>query len=212
MDSLSRSGLRGIGQNPPHQPPLERDGGNDGFHGLGSLFEGSAPFQAASPNSEGYVMLAVPPPDDPERGLVARLCAGRPRRASEPSACVFGHLTFTLRLTSGAATGHGAGLRGHHESGAHQELARPVSDHLCVCTEGKSGLIVGAPPSTSCSRPASGAKSTCPTFRFGASSIRTTSSGLVLEVLSGDVAVGRPILTAPDVPIDRVTALRKRRY
>jgi tripartite-type tricarboxylate transporter receptor subunit TctC len=32
---------------------------------------------------------------------------------------------------------------------------------------------------------------------------------LVLEVLSGDVAVGRPILTAPDVPIDRVKALRK---
>jgi tripartite-type tricarboxylate transporter receptor subunit TctC len=32
---------------------------------------------------------------------------------------------------------------------------------------------------------------------------------LVLEVLSGDVAVGRPILTAPDVPVDRVKALRK---
>ena len=31
----------------------------------------------------------------------------------------------------------------------------------------------------------------------------------VLEVLSGDVAVGRPILTAPDVPADRVKALRK---
>jgi tripartite-type tricarboxylate transporter receptor subunit TctC len=28
-------------------------------------------------------------------------------------------------------------------------------------------------------------------------------------VLSGDVAVGRPILTAPDVPVDRVKALRK---
>jgi len=31
----------------------------------------------------------------------------------------------------------------------------------------------------------------------------------VLEILSGDVAVGRPILTAPDVPSDRVSALRK---
>jgi tripartite-type tricarboxylate transporter receptor subunit TctC len=31
----------------------------------------------------------------------------------------------------------------------------------------------------------------------------------VLEILSGDVAVGRPILTAPDVPADRVKALRK---
>jgi hypothetical protein len=30
-----------------------------------------------------------------------------------------------------------------------------------------------------------------------------------LEVLSGDVAVGWPILTAPDVPADRVQALRK---
>jgi tripartite-type tricarboxylate transporter receptor subunit TctC len=31
----------------------------------------------------------------------------------------------------------------------------------------------------------------------------------VLEVLSGDVAVGRPFLTAPGVPADRVQALRK---
>jgi tripartite-type tricarboxylate transporter receptor subunit TctC len=31
----------------------------------------------------------------------------------------------------------------------------------------------------------------------------------ILEVLSGDVAVGRPILTAPDVPADRVMALRQ---
>jgi tripartite-type tricarboxylate transporter receptor subunit TctC len=31
----------------------------------------------------------------------------------------------------------------------------------------------------------------------------------VLEILSGDVAVGRPILTAPGVPADRVQALRK---
>jgi tripartite-type tricarboxylate transporter receptor subunit TctC len=31
----------------------------------------------------------------------------------------------------------------------------------------------------------------------------------ILEILSGDVAVGRPILTAPDVPADRVKALRK---
>ena len=30
----------------------------------------------------------------------------------------------------------------------------------------------------------------------------------ILEVLSGDVAVGRPILTAPDVPAERVKALR----
>jgi tripartite-type tricarboxylate transporter receptor subunit TctC len=31
----------------------------------------------------------------------------------------------------------------------------------------------------------------------------------ILEILSADVAVGRPILTAPDVPADRVRALRK---
>jgi len=31
----------------------------------------------------------------------------------------------------------------------------------------------------------------------------------VLEILSGDVAVGRPILTAPGVPPDRVRALRR---
>ena len=31
----------------------------------------------------------------------------------------------------------------------------------------------------------------------------------ILEILSGDVAVGRPILTTPDVPADRVRALRK---
>jgi tripartite-type tricarboxylate transporter receptor subunit TctC len=31
----------------------------------------------------------------------------------------------------------------------------------------------------------------------------------VLDILSGDVAVGRPILTAPGVPADRVDALRK---
>jgi tripartite-type tricarboxylate transporter receptor subunit TctC len=31
----------------------------------------------------------------------------------------------------------------------------------------------------------------------------------VLEILSGDAAVGRPILTAPDVPHERVKALRK---
>ena len=30
----------------------------------------------------------------------------------------------------------------------------------------------------------------------------------ILDVLSGDVAVGRPILTAPDVPAERVAALR----
>jgi tripartite-type tricarboxylate transporter receptor subunit TctC len=31
----------------------------------------------------------------------------------------------------------------------------------------------------------------------------------ILEVISGDAAVGRPVLTAPDVPADRVRALRK---
>jgi tripartite-type tricarboxylate transporter receptor subunit TctC len=31
----------------------------------------------------------------------------------------------------------------------------------------------------------------------------------ILEILSGDVTVGRPILTAPDVPPDRVRALRR---
>lgn len=30
----------------------------------------------------------------------------------------------------------------------------------------------------------------------------------ILDVLSGDVAIGRPILTAPDVPVERVRALR----
>jgi hypothetical protein len=30
----------------------------------------------------------------------------------------------------------------------------------------------------------------------------------ILHVLSGDVAVGRPILTAPDVPAERIAALR----
>jgi tripartite-type tricarboxylate transporter receptor subunit TctC len=37
----------------------------------------------------------------------------------------------------------------------------------------------------------------------------TADQRQVLEILSGDVAVGRPILTAPDVPVDRVKALRK---
>jgi hypothetical protein len=31
----------------------------------------------------------------------------------------------------------------------------------------------------------------------------------ILDVISGDAAVGRPVLTAPDVPADRVRALRK---
>jgi tripartite-type tricarboxylate transporter receptor subunit TctC len=31
----------------------------------------------------------------------------------------------------------------------------------------------------------------------------------ILEIVSGDAAVGRPVLTAPDVPADRVRALRK---
>ena len=31
----------------------------------------------------------------------------------------------------------------------------------------------------------------------------------ILEVISGDAAVGRPVLTAPDVPADRIRALRK---
>jgi tripartite-type tricarboxylate transporter receptor subunit TctC len=31
----------------------------------------------------------------------------------------------------------------------------------------------------------------------------------ILDILSGDIAVGRPILTAPNVPADRVRALRK---
>jgi tripartite-type tricarboxylate transporter receptor subunit TctC len=37
----------------------------------------------------------------------------------------------------------------------------------------------------------------------------TESQRQILEILSGDAAVGRPILTAPDVPADRVKALRK---
>jgi len=38
---------------------------------------------------------------------------------------------------------------------------------------------------------------------------QTDEQRQVLEILSGDVAVGRPILTAPDVPPDRVRALRR---
>jgi tripartite-type tricarboxylate transporter receptor subunit TctC len=38
---------------------------------------------------------------------------------------------------------------------------------------------------------------------------RTDEEREILDVLSGDVAVGRPILTAPDVPADRVKALRQ---
>jgi hypothetical protein len=38
---------------------------------------------------------------------------------------------------------------------------------------------------------------------------QTDEQRQVLEILSGDVAVGRPILTAPDVPPERVRALRR---
>jgi tripartite-type tricarboxylate transporter receptor subunit TctC len=38
---------------------------------------------------------------------------------------------------------------------------------------------------------------------------QTDEQRQILEILSGDVAVGRPILTAPDVPPDRVRALRR---
>jgi tripartite-type tricarboxylate transporter receptor subunit TctC len=38
---------------------------------------------------------------------------------------------------------------------------------------------------------------------------RTDEQRQILEILSGDVTVGRPILTAPDVPADRVRALRR---
>src|SRR5580704_10423641 len=38
---------------------------------------------------------------------------------------------------------------------------------------------------------------------------QTDEQRQMLEILSGDVAVGRPILTAPDVPPDRVRALRR---
>jgi tripartite-type tricarboxylate transporter receptor subunit TctC len=38
---------------------------------------------------------------------------------------------------------------------------------------------------------------------------QTDNQRQVLEILSGDVSVGRPILTAPDVPADRVKALRQ---
>ena len=37
----------------------------------------------------------------------------------------------------------------------------------------------------------------------------TDGQSQILEILSGDVTVGRPILTAPDVPADRVRALRR---
>src|SRR5882757_8244900 len=37
----------------------------------------------------------------------------------------------------------------------------------------------------------------------------TDEQSQILEILSGDVTVGRPILTAPDVPADRVRALRR---
>jgi tripartite-type tricarboxylate transporter receptor subunit TctC len=38
---------------------------------------------------------------------------------------------------------------------------------------------------------------------------KTAEERQILEVISADVAVGRPILTTPDVPSDRVAALRK---
>jgi hypothetical protein len=38
---------------------------------------------------------------------------------------------------------------------------------------------------------------------------QTEEQRRMLEILSGDVAVGRPILTAPDVPLERVRALRR---
>jgi tripartite-type tricarboxylate transporter receptor subunit TctC len=38
---------------------------------------------------------------------------------------------------------------------------------------------------------------------------QTAEQRQILEVLSGDVAVGRPLLTAPGVPADRVQALRR---
>ncbi len=38
---------------------------------------------------------------------------------------------------------------------------------------------------------------------------KTDEERQILEVISGDAAVGRPVLTAPDVPADRVRALRK---
>ena len=38
---------------------------------------------------------------------------------------------------------------------------------------------------------------------------QTDEQRQILEILSGDVAVGRPILTAPDVPAERVRALRR---
>src|SRR6202022_3101923 len=38
---------------------------------------------------------------------------------------------------------------------------------------------------------------------------QTDEQRQILEILSGDVAVGRPILTAPEVPPDRVRALRR---
>jgi tripartite-type tricarboxylate transporter receptor subunit TctC len=38
---------------------------------------------------------------------------------------------------------------------------------------------------------------------------QTDEQRQILDILSGDIAVGRPILTAPNVPADRVRALRK---
>jgi len=38
---------------------------------------------------------------------------------------------------------------------------------------------------------------------------QTDEQRQILDILSGDIAVGRPILTAPGVPADRVRALRK---
>jgi tripartite-type tricarboxylate transporter receptor subunit TctC len=38
---------------------------------------------------------------------------------------------------------------------------------------------------------------------------RSAEERAVLEILSGDIAVGRPIVTAPDVPIERIAALRR---
>ncbi len=63
--------------------------------------------------------------------------------------------------------------------------------------------------STSCSRSARTARGRPADAPLWSELAQNDEQRQILEVLSGDVAVGRPILTAPDVPAERVKALRQ---
>ena len=102
-----------------------------------------------------------------------------------------------------------SGRRRHQHRGRARRGRRPRQQLLGVDEVDASRTGSGTTRSTSCSRSARSARPTCPTCRCGASSAQNDEQRQVLEMLSGDAAVGRPILTAPDVPADRVKALRK---